>query len=766
MPGRFTADVRMTKSAFILATLFASPNAWTGVVINEIFYNAPDDLEDLQWIEIYNDGDGEVDLSGWKLDDGALFAFPAGTKIGAHECVVLALDPARFTESYGGHAIGPLKRPLKRGGEQIVLTDPAGRKIDVARYKDGDPWPESADGHTASIERICPSAPGDVPENWAASPLSPADTKPGGTPGKQNAGYAASLPPVIKLTSGAPDDLAPEQSLRVEAEVKDERLREVNLLYRIVVDGVEDKETAVPMARDAATGRYRAEIPGQKAGALVRYRIEAKAEGGVRRFFPAEHDLRPTLSVYVHDKWATASISFGFILRGGADRPTTETPRRGDQRRFGRGPAPNFGGFGRRAPAEPRPPRGSSAFVHVAADTGKTTLFDHINIVARNNDRGFKIFFNEDRPFRGMRSLNMIFEGSEWSLLAEALAFDLYRRSGSPAPFTEFVRLWLDGRMVGYHLAVERINASFLRRNEIAGGGNLYKMLWTGRDVVGQHEKKTNKHLGHDDVLSITDRLGKTSGDEQWKLIQEDFNVDQVAIYFAVNMVLSHWDGFFNNYFPYHDTKNGKWEMYPWDQDKTWGYYDGLPDDQVFFDMPLTFGMAGDRPPGNSGGGFGPRGPMWWRPGGHFSRPLLANPRFRKVFLARTREILEKTYTKEVYFPLIGTMAKSLEEDVRLRAEATGRSADAGTQEFARNVELLKTHLIKRREFLLEQEEIQTLEPKINQSRSGPGGGPGAPGRSPGVVPVTGATAPGGDRNGGTSQLGEKNQSKTASFSF
>ncbi len=150
--------------------------------------------------------------------------------------------------------------------------------------------------------------------------------------------------------------------------------------------------------------------------------------------------------------------------------------------------------------------------------------------------------------------------------------------------------------------------------------------------------------------------------------------------------------------------------MYPWDQDKTWGYYDGLPDDEVFFDMPLTFGMAGDRPPrnGDRGGGFGFRGPMWWRPGGYFSRPLLANPQFRKAFLARTKEILETIYTKEIYFPLIETMARNLEDDVRLRAEATGRAADSGTQELARNVELLKTHLIKRRDSLLQQEELRT----------------------------------------------------------
>ena len=129
--------------------------------------------------------------------------------------------------------------------------------------------------------------------------------------------------------------------------------------------------------------------------------------------------------------------------------------------------------------------------------------------------------------------------------------------------------------------------------------------------------------------------------------------------------------------------------------------------------MPLTFGMAGDRPPGSSGGGdrggrFGRGGAMWWREGGYFSWPLLANPPFRKVFLTRTKEILEKIYTKEIYFQLIEAMAKSLEEDVRLRAEATGRTAEAGAQELARNIELLKTHLVKRREFLLHQEELRT----------------------------------------------------------
>ena len=232
---------------------------------------------------------------------------------------------------------------------------------------------------------------------------------------------------------------------------------------------------------------------------------------------------------------------------------------------------------------------------------------------------------------------------------------------------------------------------------------------------MGQHQKKTSRQTGHDDIVALVDQLEKTKDnpDEQWAVIKKNFNVEQVINYFAANMCLSHWDGFFNNYFTYHDSSgSGKWEIYPWDQDKTWGFYDGIQENEVFFDMPITFGMEGDRPPGWSKDrpvprGFGMGGP-WWRPGGYFSKPLLANPHFRKHFLARTKEMLETMYAPEVFFPLLDDAGNKLKEEVRIRAGILKQDPKEAEERLQHNVQSLKDHLTKRRQFLLEQDEIRT----------------------------------------------------------
>jgi hypothetical protein len=887
-----------------------------GVVINEIFYHAPNDLDDLEYIELHNPDAQAVDLSGWQFNRGIHYQFPPNTKIEANGYLVLAQNAERFQEFYGFLPSGVFTGVLANSGERVDLVDARGRTVDSVRYRDEHPWPPGPDGYSASLERINPFADSNLPQNWASSPLSD-ELRPMGTPGKVNASFSANLPPIISNVRFTPKNPAPGESINVEADVRDsDGVGEVRLLYRLAGSGFEKEETIVPMSKQDGR-RFGATIPGQEANQLVRFRILAIDQKGARRFYPAENEPRPALSVFVHQKMAPGSVPFIFIINvGEAERdaaaehlaaPNRRSFSPGDQmktmarmqlelgmdlasiwfdlnsgeplpfervrrlaevfevksgqreslitetlgasnlgERLKEAPAmlkafhadlaqatqpflddeqkkklaaaqesqiqavsggpmkfepeavlkrfvnlegaffnvsmhsdiqePRFNELksvyqsavaeraelvnaaralmqgqgeaedlmdrisklnrqlekqtkplltahqekelarwrrgsefffmpGRGRVREPRLPQGRSAFVQINQQSGEPELFDFVNVTERN--AGLNVYFHNDRPLRNMSSINLVFESNDRFSLAEALAYELYRRAGNAAPASEFVRLWVDGKLIGYHLLIEQPNRSFLRRNKLDPKGNLYKILWYERGVVGQHEKKTNRQSGHEDIVELVELLGKNkeNPDAQWAAIKKHFNVEQVINYFAVNTCLSHWDGFFNNYFAYHDAAgSGKWEMYPWDQDKTWGYYDGIAEGEVFYNMPLTFGMEGDRRPNPSGGS----NVNWWRPGGYFSRPLLANPQFRKLYLARTKEILETIYTEQTFFPLIDALGARLQEDVQLRAAAGQEEPDVAIERLKRNLDSLKEHLVKRKRFLLDQDEIKT----------------------------------------------------------
>ena len=112
----------------VIVTLALVPGALSAsVVINEIFYNAPEDREDVQWLELFNNSEKAAELAGWTIDDGKVFTFLASARIEPQSYLVVALNPEQFTKLYTNRALGPLKRPLKRSGERLSLKDTQGK---------------------------------------------------------------------------------------------------------------------------------------------------------------------------------------------------------------------------------------------------------------------------------------------------------------------------------------------------------------------------------------------------------------------------------------------------------------------------------------------------------------------------------------------------------------------------------------------------------------------------------------------------------------
>src|SRR5437899_6134585 len=111
------------------------------IVINEIMYHPPFDLGELQYIELYNRGTTEVDLTKWSFTKGVHFVFPDKTRVPAGEYVVVCRNPKVFTANYGSDisALGNFTNHLSHGGEKVELSNARGTVIDAVKYSDHEP---------------------------------------------------------------------------------------------------------------------------------------------------------------------------------------------------------------------------------------------------------------------------------------------------------------------------------------------------------------------------------------------------------------------------------------------------------------------------------------------------------------------------------------------------------------------------------------------------------------------------------------------------
>ena len=150
------------------------------IVINEIMYHPLGDNEDKEYLELYNRGDRVVDISGWELNRGFSFTFPADTRMSPDTYLVIGRNPRLIEELHGlpaNSVLGPEQDPdalddfstLRDSGERQTLKDGLGRTVDTVRYYDGGDWPRWADGLGSSMELIDPYQDNRFGAAWDAS---------------------------------------------------------------------------------------------------------------------------------------------------------------------------------------------------------------------------------------------------------------------------------------------------------------------------------------------------------------------------------------------------------------------------------------------------------------------------------------------------------------------------------------------------------------------------------------------------------------------
>ena len=144
------------------------------LVISKIHYH-PADIDSingnrLEFIQINNNGDEDVDLTGFYLRElGVTYTFPIDSHLAARDSLVLCSDSATYIDFYHHIPFGEYDRKLSNKDENIVLADAWGNVIDEVHYYDSEPWPSEPDGFGPYLQLIDLDADNSLPENWIAA---------------------------------------------------------------------------------------------------------------------------------------------------------------------------------------------------------------------------------------------------------------------------------------------------------------------------------------------------------------------------------------------------------------------------------------------------------------------------------------------------------------------------------------------------------------------------------------------------------------------
>jgi len=118
-------EVLNLTANFIENTVVANQS---DVIFNEINYNSNTEVAVGDWIELYNNGSGQQDLTDWQFkddDDEHVFQFPVGTILAADAYLVLTKDGEKFSTQFPNvdNYIGDFDFGLSSKGEFLRLFD-------------------------------------------------------------------------------------------------------------------------------------------------------------------------------------------------------------------------------------------------------------------------------------------------------------------------------------------------------------------------------------------------------------------------------------------------------------------------------------------------------------------------------------------------------------------------------------------------------------------------------------------------------------------
>lgn len=154
----------------------------TDLVITEIHYNPVinmNEIEDFEFIEIFNAGSVNINLQGFIFNTGINFEFPPNSSIASGEFIIITKNSSLYS-NLDIQVFEWTSGNFDNLGELVRIEYMNGYFIDEVLYSNNTPWPVIPWRENYSIELVNPSSDNSEGENWRLS------FSQGGSPGALN----------------------------------------------------------------------------------------------------------------------------------------------------------------------------------------------------------------------------------------------------------------------------------------------------------------------------------------------------------------------------------------------------------------------------------------------------------------------------------------------------------------------------------------------------------------------------------------------------
>ncbi|QDT08933.1 DUF4347 domain-containing protein [Planctomycetes bacterium K23_9] len=527
------------------------PQEGAFAIINEIHYNpGPDGVVDgdAEFIELYNPGDQDFDLSGVSFT-GFDLTFAEGTTLAAGQYAIVAPSISLAQSTWGVTPIAEFADGgISGGGETIQLIAADGvTVIDEVTYTDDAPWPGAPDGNGPSLELVNPSFDNNDSSSWRASNTDP-------TPAAQNSVFSDGVisdVTNITLTPGKPQ---PNQAFTISVTIPDASF--ATLTFKVMFG----EDQTVQMTNSGGDV-WQATVPGQEAGTLVRYRIDSDVATA-----PFEGDTINYLGVVVDDpdlannslpvfQWFVDPAQFDELM---TDLFETNTK------------IPTVIAFGDQVI--------DNAEVRIRGSASR--FFDK---------KGFKIELPKgyeldlgDNATQPVDEFGLVADFADWSVTSAQISWEIFNAETESQTSTFFTRVEQNGDFYGNYRFQELYDGTWRDAN---GFGDEGAEFYQAEDGAFQSNNGFDKkEPGDEDLTNINalrEIVNSESSAEKTQWVYDNVDIPATINHMALGSLMRHYDQSAHNFYVGRDADTGRWSLVEWDLDLTWrDSYDfggGLP---------------------------------------------------------------------------------------------------------------------------------------------------------------------------------------------